>query len=149
MDRENGHSSSELKKSAPGPAVAHPAKGLDVLIVEDDADSAESMAAILRHHGHQPTIVPDGAGALQAAQVRLPDVVLLDIGLPDLDGFGVAKWIAERPCDKRPLLIAVTGLAQEEDRRRSREAGIDLHLVKPVDPDSLLGLLNRFLAIIK
>ena len=78
----------------------------------------------------------------------LPDVVLLDIGLPGMDGYGVARWITEQPCDKRPLLIAVTGLGREEDRRQSAAAGIDLHLVKPVEANVLQGLLSRFQAII-
>jgi CheY-like chemotaxis protein len=92
-------------------------------------------------------VVSDGPAALEATRDGWPDVVLLDIGLPNRDGWQVAQSIqsiARRPNDKRPLLIAVTGYGREDDRRRSTEAGIDLHLVKPVEPEQLRSLLHRF-----
>jgi CheY-like chemotaxis protein len=75
-------------------------------------------------------------------------VLLLDIGLPGMSGWELARWVTEQPAEKRPLLVAITGYGREEDRRRSEEAGIDLHLVKPVDPDQLLRLLRRFYRVV-
>jgi CheY-like chemotaxis protein len=149
MNREHDPPAPHLTVNSEASVSPQSARGLRVLLVEDDADSAESMAALLRLRGHKVVNVADGTAALRAAQEDLPDVVLLDIGLPGMDGYGVAKWIGEQPCEKRPLLIAVTGRGKEEDQRRSQAAGIDLHLVKPVDPARLLGLLDRFLAIIR
>jgi CheY-like chemotaxis protein len=123
--------------------------GLRVLVVEDNADSATSLALLLRLQGHEVKIALDGPTGLQVAQDNWPDVVLLDIGLPGLDGYLVARGIGEHPGEKKPLLIAVTGYDRETDRQRSAEAGIDLHLVKPVDPVQLQGLLGRFRTIIR
>jgi DNA-binding response OmpR family regulator len=121
---------------------------LSVLVVEDHLDIAETLAKLLRMRGYKVRVALDGLTASQAAEEVLPDVVLLDIGLPGIDGYEVARRIKKQTHEKRPLFIAVTGLGQESDRRQSEEAGIDLHLVKPVDPGQLLGLLNRFEAII-
>ena len=121
---------------------------LHVLVVEDDADSAASLAQLLRLNGHEVRVAADGPAALQAAQESAPDVVLLDIGLPGMDGCEVARRLAERPAEKRPLFVAVTGHDGEDERRRSEEAGIDLHLVKPADPEALSRLLSRFQSII-
>lgn len=118
--------------------------GLRVLILDDSEDSALSTALLLRLDGHEVRMVSDGAAALEVARDDWPDVVLLDIGLPNMDGWQVAQSIERRPNDKRPLLIAVTGYSREDDRRRSTEAGIDLHLVKPVEPEHLRSLLNQF-----
>jgi CheY-like chemotaxis protein len=118
--------------------------GLRILVVEDHADTAASLALLLRREGHEVQVAPEGPAAVGAVQVAPPDVVLLDIGLPGMSGWEVARWVTEQPAEKRPLLVAITGYGREEDRRRSEAAGIDLHLVKPVDPDQLLGLLRRF-----
>jgi CheY-like chemotaxis protein len=125
--------------------------GLRVLVVEDDAGLASDLALLLGLRGHQVRIASDGAAALEATQGSPPDVVLLDIGLPGMDGYQVARRVREEivpTIPKAPLLIAVTGRDSEADRRRSEEAGIDLHLVKPVDPAALFGLLERFRRII-
>ena len=125
--------------------------GLRVRVVEDDAGLAADLAALLGRCGHQVRIASDGAAALEATQASPPDVVLLDIGLPGMDGYQVARRVHEEivpKVPKAPLLIAVTGRDGEADRRRSEEAGIDLHLVKPVDPGQLLRLLERFQRII-
>jgi CheY-like chemotaxis protein len=115
--------------------------GLDILIAEDDPAGAEALARLLEGDGHRPRVAGNGLVALAAAMVRPPDVALLDLGLPDLDGCGLArrirKELGERPC----LLIAVTGRDEPADRERSREAGIDFHLTKPLDPAALAGLL--------
>jgi CheY-like chemotaxis protein len=112
--------------------------------VEDHADAAGSMELLLRIWGHEVQAAPDGPSALRAARSNPPDVVLLDIGLPGMDGWQVVERLRQQPALKRPLLIAVTGYGRVADRRRSQEAGIHLHLLKPVDPDRLRGLLSRF-----
>ena len=122
---------------------------LRVLVVEDHADTAESTALFLRLHGHEVEVAPDGPTALRIAADNPPDVALLDFGLPGaLDGCEVARRLQEKAAGRKLLLIAVTGYGQEEDRRRSEQAGIDLHLVKPVDPDHITTLLARFRTII-
>jgi CheY-like chemotaxis protein len=121
---------------------------LRVLVVEDHADTAASMAALLRLYGHEVDVATDGAAALRIAADRPPDVALLDIGLPGMDGWQVARRLQERAAGKMPLLVAVTGYGQEEDRRRWEQAGIDLHLLKPVNPDQLTTLLAGFKTII-
>jgi CheY-like chemotaxis protein len=121
---------------------------LRVLVVEDHADSAATLAVLLRLHGHEVDVAPDGPTALRIAAQNPPDVALLDIGLPGMDGFEVARRLQEQAAGKMPLLVAVTGYGQEEHRRRSKQAGIDLHLLKPVDPEELKKLLARFKTII-
>ncbi len=122
--------------------------GLRVLVVEDHAASAVSLAWFVALCGHVVEIAPDGPAAVEATENRQPDVVLLDIGLPGLDGWEVARRLQGHPAQKRPLLVAITGYDGEADRRRSAEAGIDLHLAKPVDPDQLRWLLQRFQSVI-
>jgi DNA-binding response OmpR family regulator len=117
---------------------------LRVLVVEDHADTAASMALLLRAEGHEVQVASEGTAALRTALDAPPDVALLDIGLPGMDGYQVAKRLHKQKADKRPLLIATTGHGSEEDHRRSAEAGIDLHLVKPVDPDDLRSVLRKF-----
>ncbi|HEX5047571.1 MAG TPA: PAS domain S-box protein [Gammaproteobacteria bacterium] len=123
-------------------AAVRPARGRRVLIVDDNTDSAESLAMLLRLQGNETFTAHDGVEALEAVDERRPDVVLLDIGLPKLNGHDVARRIRERPWGKDIALVAVTGWGQEEDRRKSREAGFDAHLVKPVDRDALAELLH-------
>jgi CheY-like chemotaxis protein len=126
----------------------HPPLGLRVLVVEDDPDSAVSLARFLQGIGHEVEVAPDSQAAVAAAQARRPDVVLLDLGLPGLDGWEVAWRLQGHPAQKRPLLVAITGHDREADRRRSDEAGIDLHLAKPADPEQLRQLLKRFRSVI-
>jgi CheY-like chemotaxis protein len=122
--------------------------GLRILVVEDQADTAATLTLLLGMEGHEVQVAPDGPAAVGAIQTASPDVVLLDIGLPSMSGWEVARWVTEQPAEKRPLLVAVTGYGREEDRQRSEEAGIDLHLLKPVDPDQLLRLLRRFYRVV-
>ena len=123
---------------------------LRVLVVEDHADTAESTALLLRLHGHEVEVAPDGPTALRIAADNPPDVALIDIGLPGgMNGWEVARRLQEPAAGKMPLLIAVTGYGQEEDRRKSWEAGIDMHLLKPADPALLTGLLKRFRTIVR
>jgi CheY-like chemotaxis protein/two-component sensor histidine kinase len=130
---------------APGlPAVAdgRPApRARRVLVVDDNRDLAESLAMVLRLWGHDVRVAYDGRSALETAQEYAPEVVLLDIGLPQLDGFEVARRLRQRPELRQARLVAITGYGRDEDRRRSAEAGFDLHLTKPVDPAELQPLL--------
>jgi DNA-binding response OmpR family regulator len=121
---------------------------LRILIVEDDADIADSMAMVLRLCGHVVVLAPDGPTALQMADDNPPDVVLLDIVMPKMDGWGVAKELRQRRTKPRPLIIAVTGHGYKAARLRSYEAGIDVHLVKPVDPTEVVSLLSRYQRIV-
>ena len=120
-----------------------PSLGLRILVVDDDSDCAESTATLLRIYGHSPKVVSDGLAALKAAETHRPDVVLLDIALPKMNGWDLAKRIKEQAGGTKPLLIAVTGWGREEDCRHSAESGIDMHLTKPVDPEALEALLKR------
>jgi PAS domain S-box-containing protein len=114
-----------------------------VLIVDDNRDSAESLAMLLEITGNKTFVAHDGLEAVEAAEQHRPDVMLLDIGLPKLDGHEVGRRIREQPWGKDIVVIALTGWGQEEDRRKSQEAGFNGHLVKPVDYDELLALLAR------
>jgi CheY-like chemotaxis protein/two-component sensor histidine kinase len=132
---------------AAGETMASKAQpGLKVLVVDDNVDAAESLATVLQLTGRQTCTVYDGPGVLQAAREFGPDVVLLDIGLPGMSGYDVARQLRADPGLSRSVLIAVTGWGSEEDRRRSREAGFDEHLTKPVDLATLDPLLRRFAA---
>jgi CheY-like chemotaxis protein len=117
-------------------------------VVEDDKDGATSQALLLGLEGHRVTLAADGPTALREVQQACPDVVLLDIGLPGMDGYEVARRVHEMQLWKRPLLVAVTAWGEEAHRRRSAEVGIDLHLVKPVDPQTLIALLRRFRSVL-
>jgi len=119
-----------------------------VLVVEDDAAAAQSIALLLRLAGHEAEVTADGASAVAAAEANPPDVVLLDIGLPGMDGWQLARRLRRLEGPKRPLLVALTGHGDEEDLRRSRKAGIDLHLTKPADAARLEALLSRFRSVI-
>jgi signal transduction histidine kinase/DNA-binding response OmpR family regulator len=111
-----------------------------VLIVDDNTDGAESLAMVLRLAGHDVRISGDGPAGLEMARIFHPEVVLLDIGLPGMDGYEVARRLQDEGISPRPLLVALTGYGQEDDLRRSRDAGFDHHLVKPADPAVLVSL---------
>jgi signal transduction histidine kinase/ActR/RegA family two-component response regulator len=114
---------------------------LRVLVVEDNVDSAEVFAESIALWGHAVRVAYDGKSGLAAALAETPDVVLIDIGLPDMDGFQVARLLQEQ-LPWRPLLVALTGYGQPEDRRRAAEAGMQPHLVKPVDMNRLREILD-------
>jgi PAS domain S-box-containing protein len=111
-----------------------------VLVVDDNADSAETMATLLQIWGHDVRIAGDGPAALALATDQRPDVVLLDIGLPGMTGYEVAERLRQLPDMADAVLVAMTGYGQEDDRQKSREAGFTLHLVKPIQPDTLHSL---------
>ena len=113
-----------------------------VLIVDDNRDSADSLAMLLGITGNKTYMAHDGVEAVEAIEKHRPEVVLLDIGLPRLDGHEVCRHVREKPWGKDIVMIALTGWGQDDDRRRSEEAGFNGHLVKPVDYDKLLALLE-------
>jgi signal transduction histidine kinase len=123
----------------PAPPKKHP---LQILVVEDNEDAAESLRLFLEFYGYLVSLAYTGPEGVAAAKTVRPDVVLCDIGLPGMDGFQVAATLRRTPETAAVRLIAVTGYGQEEDRLRALEAGFDVHLVKPVDPQKLLGYLN-------
>jgi signal transduction histidine kinase len=130
----------------PAPAAAPEAAGIHgrrVLVVDDNRDAAESTAALLRLEGHEVKTVADGAQALASIKVFDPHVIVLDIGLPGLDGFEVARRLRVRGDTRHALLIAVTGYGQREDRQRASEAGFDYYFVKPTDPREIHGAIAR------
>jgi two-component system CheB/CheR fusion protein len=114
-----------------------------ILVVDDNVDAAESLALFLGMNGHEVRTAFDGPAALELARTCRPEVVVLDIGMPGMDGYEVARRLRQEPGLGSVLLVALTGYGQEQDRRRSREAAIDHHLVKPVDPQALRALLAR------
>ena len=114
-----------------------------VLIVDDNRDSADSLSMLLQITGNKTFVAHDGLEAIETAEQQRPDVMLLDIGLPRLDGHEVCRRIREQPWGRDIIMIALTGWGQEDDRRKSEEAGFNGHLVKPVDYDELLGLLGE------
>lgn len=113
-----------------------------VLVVEDNADAREMLRMALELDGHRVETAADGAGGVDAALRTTPDVVLVDIGLPGLDGYAVARRLRAALGD-RVTLVALTGYGQSEDRRRASEAGFDAHLVKPVNPEALLAVIQN------
>lgn len=113
-----------------------------VLIADDNQDTAEMASMLLEMLGHETRIAHDGVEALQVADSFEPEVILLDIGMPRLNGYDTCRKLRERAWGKRALIIACSGWGQEEDRRKSREAGFDQHLVKPVSPDVITRLLQ-------
>ncbi len=118
-----------------------PETSRSILVVDDNADSAKSLAMLLKLGGHSIRTAHDGLEALAAAENYRPDVVLLDIGLPRLNGYDVARRIREQPWGSEMTLIALTGWGQDDDRQKSKDAGFDEHLVKPVEIASLKKIL--------
>jgi CheY-like chemotaxis protein len=110
---------------------------LRILVVEDNRDSAESLRMLLELYGYEVTVAYTGPDGVKAAEECKPNIVLCDIGLPGLDGYGVARHLRRNPATAKTPIIAVTGYGTDEDRHRSREAGFDRHMVKPVDPEAL------------
>jgi DNA-binding response OmpR family regulator len=114
-----------------------------ILIVEDEPDTADSLSTLLGLAGFDVQIAGDGHTGLSTAQTKSPDVVLLDIGLPGMDGWKVARQLRQAHFALRPTIIVVSGYGQAEDRKQSHEAGVNFHFVKPLDPDLLLRLLDQ------
>jgi CheY-like chemotaxis protein len=134
--------------SVPSPATIPavravlPTRSLRVLVVDDNHDAAKSIAILLRTLGHDARVAHDGASAIQAALEFVPQVMLLDIGLPIIDGFQVAKRIRQEASLENIVVVALTGYGQESDRQRTREAGFNHHLVKPADFANVQSILS-------
>ncbi len=127
---------------AQGLAEPSPGTGRRVLVVDDNADSAEVLAALLEQLGHQAHVAFDGKGALEQVRKLRPEVIFLDLALPDMSGFDVARRIRADASFAGTRIIGLTGFGSEEHRRRSTDAGIDDFVVKPVDVDALVALMQ-------
>src|SRR5262249_16434600 len=114
-----------------------------LLVVEDNPDAAGSLMMLLELRGYEGRVVHDGIAALDAVRASLPDAMLVDIGLPGIDGYEVARRIRKDPDLKDVVLVALTGYGREEDKRQARAAGFDHYLVKPVHPDALDQLVAQ------
>ena len=136
--------------ACPPPPPAAPAAGdgattrrsLRIVVVDDNVDAADSLTALLKLEGHHVRTAYDGLAALRAVREECPEVVLLDIGLPDMDGYQVARSLRQEPGREPVMLVALTGYGQQEDRRRAQEVGFDKHLVKPVTLEVLRAILH-------
>jgi ABC-type amino acid transport substrate-binding protein/nitrogen-specific signal transduction histidine kinase/ActR/RegA family two-component response regulator len=118
-----------------------PAQGRSILLVEDNPDSRQTLAEVLALHGHRVEVAADGASGIAKARALRPDVVLCDIGLPDIDGYAVAQALRSDPNLRSAYLVALSGYAQPRDRRRASEAGFDAHLAKPADLEELARIV--------
>jgi len=140
-----GRDTSDVAAAAVDPPVSASPSGLRperILVVDDNVDAAETLSRLLRLQEHEVLVAHDGLAALAVARHMNPDVVLLDIGLPKLDGLEVARRLREWGEGPRPLLVAMTGFGQAEDRARTAAAGFDHHLTKPIDPQFLHSLMR-------
>jgi CheY-like chemotaxis protein len=133
--------STSSQKCSGEPDKPAPNSGMRILVVDDNRDAAATLAMMLRISGNEVRSAHDGGEAVRAADEFRPQVVLLDIGLPIMNGYEVALAIRKEPWGKNVILIAVTGWGQEKDKRNSEAAGFDRHMVKPVDPQALLNTL--------
>jgi PAS domain S-box-containing protein len=154
LPRLDAHAAARLVSTPAGVGAAPntalgatpPAGGLRVLVVDDNRDAIDSLELLVGGEGYEVLVAYDGESAVSLATTMQPDVVLLDIGLPGMDGYAVARTLRQRFGPAALLIVAVTGYGQPESRERSRAAGFDLHLVKPIDFDGLLGLLAEYRA---
>jgi DNA-binding response OmpR family regulator len=121
---------------------------LSVLVVDDNEDTANSLATLLAMKGYSARPAASAAEALLAAAADPPDVVILDLKMPGMDGWELAQRLRDQATEKQPLLVAVTGCDSERDRYQSADVGIDLHLAKPVEPGVIVGVLKRFARVL-
>jgi PAS domain S-box-containing protein len=133
------------KQADVDPSANRPGEGVRVLVVDDNQDAADSLTMLLALRGFDASVCHDGTSALAAALEKKPDVIVLDLGLPGVDGFEVCRRLREAGMLKT-CIIAVTGFGQDEDRRKSQSVGFDAHMVKPVDPDQLVKRISESLA---
>jgi CheY-like chemotaxis protein len=128
------------------PAAAIHGGGARLLVVEDNRDAADLLAEMLEMLGFRTTVAYTGEAALQAAVRDSPDVVLLDIGLPDIDGYEVCRRLRLTALPRQPMVIALTGWGNDDDRDRAAQAGCNGHLTKPAEPDRIVSLVHELLA---
>ena len=114
-----------------------------MLVVDDNRDAAESLGMLLEMENCKVSVAFDGPQALEALDTFKPDIALLDIGMPGMDGYELARRIRATPRGRNLVLVALTGWSQADDKKRATDAGFDEHLTKPVDPDLLSRVLNR------
>jgi CheY-like chemotaxis protein len=114
-----------------------------ILLIDDDPDVAESLGLFLEILGHEVELASDGAAALDAARANVPDMMFVDIGLPEMDGYEVARRVRQDAAVKHVHLVALTGWSREQDKERALAAGFDCHLVKPVTPDAIRRVVAR------
>ena len=138
-------STQDAHDRAPDEGTAHSSltSGFRLLVVDDNQDAAISLAMLLRLQGHEVRVAHSGVAALEMTKSYLPDAVFLDIGMPGMDGYEVARRLRQQPGMENVVLGALTGWGQQEDRRRTAEAGFDHHLVKPPEPNAVEGLLTE------
>jgi PAS domain S-box-containing protein len=136
LDQERGREIGEPVQQPPSPS------GCRLLVVDDNRDAADSLAVLLRFQGHEVRVAHSGPAALDESEAFKPDLIFLDIGMPGMDGYEVARRLRGQPGSEKVVLAALTGWGQPEDRRRTAEAGFDHHLVKPPDPKALEGVLS-------
>lgn len=139
----DGAEAANADAASPADAADRAREPLSVLVVDDNVDSAESLALLLEMSGHRSRTAHDGPGALRTAESFAPDVMLLDIGLPDMNGYEVARRVRAHPALCDVFLVAVTGWGSETDKSSAHAAGIDVHLTKPIDFPRLLEVLAR------
>jgi CheY-like chemotaxis protein len=135
----------ERRPEAPPSATG--AASANVLVVEDNKPSAESMVMLLELYGHKVRVAENGRAALDAIARERPDLMLIDIGLPRMDGYELARRIRRQKAGRRLKLVALTGFGRDEDRQRALDAGFDVHLVKPVNIDELKRLIASVAAV--
>jgi signal transduction histidine kinase/CheY-like chemotaxis protein len=136
---------SAISLTPPQHAVA-PGRRLRILVADDNRDAAQTLAMLLRLDGHDVRAVHDGAEALTLGDAFHPQLLLLDIGMPVLDGYETARQVRERPWGRKAQLVALTGWGQDSDRRKALNAGFDHHLVKPAEPDALRAVIDSIVA---
>jgi CheY-like chemotaxis protein/anti-sigma regulatory factor (Ser/Thr protein kinase) len=136
----------QASSATEGEALQRPvfSEGRRVLVVDDNVDAAESIAVLLRMEGHEVKTVTDGHQALASSQVFAPSVVVLDIGLPGMDGYELARRLRQLPETRKALFIALTGYGQKEDRAQAAAAGFQHHFIKPADPRAIHSVISQF-----
>jgi CheY-like chemotaxis protein len=143
MSVPNNHGTRTARGFLEDAFLAEATCGHRVLIVDDHPDAGQSLAMLLDLAGNQSRVVFDGFAAITEAERFRPELVLLDIGMPRIDGYETCRRMREQPWSAGMRLIALTGYSQEQDRERARAAGFDGHLVKPVDPALLLRMVSE------
>jgi CheY-like chemotaxis protein len=134
-------SSAVARSKDHGPLAGRPTAPRRVLLADDNRDAADTLAALLRIEGHDVTVVHDGQSALDRFDAIQPEVMLLDIGMPGLSGYDVARSVRRGTLGRAVTLVAITGWGQDSDKDRALTAGFNHHLTKPVEPEQLLRLL--------
>jgi CheY-like chemotaxis protein len=132
-----------------GEAETQAQQALRVLVVDDNRDAADSLSTLLKMKGHDVRVAYDGVAGFEAARAHRPDCLLLDIAMPRLDGYELARRVRQLPGLERSKLVALTAYADETHRRRAREAGFDHHLVKPADLDEIERILNMLHEVVR